>query len=322
MRQWVVGLVLGWSAVACGGSVDGSTSPADGEATPARATPADGAGSAVDNASSAADGSGEDSANGVAPPARICNGSDETRLALVQYGGFRSILGGFSELNGSSYFAIDGHCQFWVGDETLRGLRTGTLDGERAQAIAAELHYGELGGASSYRGNLDSCIDCGVSALRAESTILYNDGGSPADATVPPLWTEAFVASWALWSQLDGQGTPAWGQRPTQLLALRELDTQYLAGASEWTATLDLEAHAVQGFEEVIRSGFPTDAAVLVEDEPTLQVLDTLRRGALTADPYAQSFSVRDAQGRVYTLLLRDDPPEPIVSDLRALLPR
>ena len=90
----MVGLVLSGSAVACGGSIDGSPSPADGEATPGRAAPADGVGSA-------ADGSGEDSANGVAQPARLCDGSDETRLALVQYGGFGSIVGGFSELNGS-----------------------------------------------------------------------------------------------------------------------------------------------------------------------------------------------------------------------------
>jgi hypothetical protein len=87
----------------------------------------------------------------------------------------------------------------------------------------------------------------------------------------------------------------------------------------EWTSPLDLDVAAVS-FVDLAR-GLDDDAGVLVEDDATLRLLAELRTLELQRDPSAVDLLVRDAQGRHFELLVRDEPPAAVVAALLSVMP-
>lgn len=263
--------------------------------------------------------SGEDAAS--LPPAQpLCDGGDEPRLVFTSIRGFGSFGTQFSGKYGSGYVVVDGRCDYWVGSEGLRGLRTGTLDREASAALAEQLHFGRYFTVAGHR-DPGGCTDANLAVLddgstRLESTCLGREG--------PRVYWEAFYRAFQLHGELDASSAPAWER--TRLLAVRAPAQLAPALPGEpraplaWTAALDLEARAVDGIE--LSRGLDPDAGVLVEDAPTLAVLAELRTRARNPDPNSLDVLVVDEQGRAYQLLVRDEPPDRVRDALeRALAP-
>jgi hypothetical protein len=260
--------------------------------------------------------SGDDTA--LPPTEPLCDGSDELRLVFTSIVGFGSFGSGFSGKYGSGYLVIDGHCDYWLGSETPRGLRTGRLDASTAAALAEELHFGRYSTVAGFR-DPGGCTDAGLAVLD-DGTATLRTTCWPRDA--PRVFREAFSRTSRSYEELDRSGTPAWER--TRLLAVRdpfELQPDYPGTprvAQAWDAALDLEPRSVTGIE--LAQGLEPDAGVLVEDGPTLAVLAEVRRAFDDVVPYSLDMLVRDAEGRGYQLLVRDEPPERVRAALEAAL--
>lgn len=265
-------------------------------------------------------GCGEtDVAETLPPTQTICDGSDQVRFVFTSFGGFANFSTEFSGKYGRSYLAIDGQCKYWLGSETLSGLRTGTLESHTAAVVGEELHFGRYSTAADYRdpgGCLDAmtqAIDDGTATLSA--TCLQRGAG-------PRVYSEAFMRAFSLLEELDAAATADW--RRSTLLALR--DPPELAPGqpgtprtpSSWTATLDLEAESVASID--LARGLEPDAGVVVQDKATQALLALLRSSALRRDRYALDLLVRDDRERVYELLVRDEPPDAVRAAIEAAI--
>lgn len=259
-----------------------------------------------------------DSAEALPPAQPLCDGSDELRLVFTSIMGFGYFGSGFSGKYGSGYLVIDGRCDYWLGSETPRGLRTGTLDASTASALAEELHFGRYSTVADYR-DPGGCTDAGLAVLD-DGTATLRTTCWPHDA--PRVFWEAFSRTSRLYDELDTSGTPAWER--TRLLAVREpfeLQPDFPGTPRTpvaWSAELDLEPGSVSGTQ--LARGLEPDAGVLVEDAPTLDALAEVRRAFDDFVPYSLDMLVRDAEGRGYQLLVRDEPPERVRAALAAAL--
>jgi hypothetical protein len=247
----------------------------------------------------------------------ICDGSADVRLVYAASTGFTGYGNPFSDKYGGTYLVIDGACNYWAGSDTLRGLRAGIIGSDVATELATELHFGQYSSAAGYR-EADVCLDASPSFLRdtTGTTLRYLCALDKA----PPLVREAFERVRLLAEELGVSGESAWTK--STLLALRAPsmfpDSSSGGPESDWSSTLDLDAGAVT-FSEVIR-GTAGDAEVLVEDEPTRVLLGNLRQTELGIDPNALDLRVRDAQGRSFQVLVRDEPPEAVAAALVSVL--
>jgi hypothetical protein len=262
------------------------------------------------------DCSGDDAE--VLPPVQaLCDGSDDVRFVFTSFRGFANFGSEFSGRYGSKYLVIDGRCHYWLGSEELSGLRTGTLDASASLALAEELHFGRYFAAADYR-DPGGCVDAGLHAL--------DDGTATLHAScfhyAPRILWEAYYRAYQLYDELYPSSTPTWDR--TTLLALRmpedlghELPTMPRTPL-DWTAPLDLEPRSVSGLE--LARGLGSDAGVLVEDAATLAVLASLRANVRDPNLDFLDILVRDARGRAYDLLLRDEPPDAVHNALEAVL--
>jgi hypothetical protein len=259
-----------------------------------------------------------DGATALPPVQPLCDGSDDIRLVFTSFRGFASFGSQFSGKYGDRYLVVDGRCNYWLGSDGLRGLRTGTLDAHATTALAEDLHFGRYFTAADYR-DPGGCTDAGLGVLD-DGTATLRTACFPHDA--PRVYREAFSGVYQLYAELRASGTSA--RNRTTLLAVRdpgELDPD-LPGTPRtplnWTAALDLEPRSVTQIE--LFRGVDSDAGVLVEDADTLAVLANLRANVRNPDPAVIDMLVRDARGRVYQLFVRDEPPDRVRNALEAAL--
>lgn len=263
------------------------------------------------------------------PPVQpLCDGSDDVRFA------FASGLSGnvwplltFAGEHADLFIAIDGHCSFWVYDGSLRGLRGGVLEAEYASELSNELHigrYAAVDGDSSL-----SCYDAGPMGLWDGTAALQMSSCGPS-ADAPRVWHDAYARIGSLFGELDALATPAW-QR-THILPLHHPPETRIRPAMEWLAPLDLQPLALDYMET--SNGVSSGVGVLVEDEPTLASLAMMRAATIDAQAAAWSSSpsealdyldpgglyVRDTQTRYFSILVRDEPPEPVLRAVHAAI--
>lgn len=75
-------------------------------------------------------------------PVRICDGTDELRLAaLFGLGGNEGGVAGVASMNGSLFLYIDGRCRYWVTGVTGQAL-TGTLEPDEVDLLTSRLGVG------------------------------------------------------------------------------------------------------------------------------------------------------------------------------------
>ncbi|HTV17718.1 MAG TPA: hypothetical protein VMG12_03580 [Polyangiaceae bacterium] len=257
----------------------------------------------------------DDEAEELPPVQPICDGSDDVRFVFTAFAGFPAHYATtFTGSYGGRYLVIDGRCNYWLGSDTLVGLRTGTIGVDAAATLAEELHFGRYASVADFR-DPGQCTDAGLSILDDGTATLRSSCFQPDD--VPRIYGEAFTGASRLVQSLDASAQPDW-QRSTLLAINDPLDlTQPLPGGAfrvpvPWTAPLDLEPRSVTNLD--LTRGLDADTGVLVEDEPTLAVLAELRLAQY--DGY--DLFVRDDRERIFQLLVRDEPPAAVRAALEA----
>ena len=261
-------------------------------------------------------GGDSESAEPLAVVEPICDGSGDARLVYAALQGFANYGSAFAGWYGDRYLVIDGTCRYWVGGESLRGLRSGTVDADMGRALSEQLHFGRYAAVEAEPEEI--CEDAGLSFLADSSGSMSTSYCGIEEQ--PRVLREAFQRVPSVAEQLDVGAEVSWGR--STLLALRDpaLPPEVPSNqvVREWTSDLDLDAAAVS-FTELQR-GLDAGAGVLVEDDATLALLGELRRAELERDPSALDVLVRDGAGRHFLLLVRDEPPALVAAALRGLL--
>src|SRR5205085_8818482 len=105
-----------------------------------------------------------------------------------------------------SFFAVDGMCRFYAGQNYMRGIATGTLTKADADSLSADVHWTELAGWAWDLKRDESCPDAGgLSLIRAKISAGCSCG-CDADA---PKGLDAALSKAQQWvTKLGDQGEP------------------------------------------------------------------------------------------------------------------
>jgi hypothetical protein len=260
-------------------------------------------------------GAGAGFVPGPVPEAReLCDGSEEVRFIYSAGGGINSFDRGPYSRSFTAFYVIDGHCNYWLGGSgNIQGAVGGTIEAERARQLSTELHFGQYSSVAAYRERA-TCVDGGYQLLSDGTGVLeytcFDDRGAPR------IWVDAMRASFALYEELQREGTPRW--RPTRVLVRQTLPDPWRT-AADWTSVLDLAPHAVDfNYTNGKIDGDPF--SLLIEDEPTLDLLDRLRSAELAVTEVAADLYVKDARGDYYIIAVTDVLPEFVESAVLGLM--
>jgi len=251
----------------------------------------------------------------------LCDGSDEVRWAYAQGFGGRNYTPPFLAEYGAQHITIDGRCEFSLYDATLRGLRRGVIDPGFAQKLERELHFGEY--ASFARVEASICLDsAGAWMSDITGSVQTDCGWTGPDIPQALLDTARRIES--LPRELDAIAERVW--RPVQILPLSEPNVLPRQPVYDWNAPFDLAAQAVSSI--AYSNGELSAPGTPVEDDATLARLDELRAIDIEAEAarYAcacvePGLFVRDAEGRIFQVLVRDEPSEAVREGWAALAP-
>lgn len=240
----------------------------------------------------------------------ICDGSDGPRLVYTASPGFGNAGDRFTAVNGDRYLVVTGRCEYVVGDDTLRGMRRGTIGAAAAEQLSSRLHFGRYWTADDYLGT--PCPDAPTTVLVDSSGTLVSVGC--ADGAAPRVWREAFREIGLIYTELAAEASYDWAA--TRVLPVRPEQPIALERVLAWTVALDLEPAAVDWIDLV--RGVGTFDGILVSDPAVLDELAELRLSGLLLDPFTSELAVRDSLGRTYQLLLRDELPAAASSAVRS----
>jgi hypothetical protein len=247
-----------------------------------------------------------------APP--LCDGSDEVRWAHAVDMGGRANEPAFLVEYGSRRISIDGSCEFWLYDASLRGLRHGVIDAELASQLERELHFGSY--ASFAEVPLPVCLGS-PRAWFADVTAMVRSDCVYRQPSIPRAFSDTVIRIERLAAQLDAIAERVW--RPVQILPLAEPNVLRRQPVYDWNAPFDLAAQAVSWV--AYSNGELSAPGIPVEDAATLARLDELRAIDI-ADENAfelggrddrlveRGLFVRDGDDRIFQVLVRDELPE------------
>jgi hypothetical protein len=164
----------------------------------------------------AADGGSVDAGTVSTEP--LCDGSSAMRLTFESGGGFVDQLYFFTNPHGHAFLAIDGKCQFYVGQNYMRGIATGTLTEAEAAELSKDVHWFELAG-WDWNVNKDApCPDSGgISLTRAKITAGCSCG---CDDAAPKGLNDALSNASKWIDRLMTEGKPVTG--PLSAVAFTE----------------------------------------------------------------------------------------------------
>jgi len=155
----------------------------------------------------AADGGKADAGTVSTEP--LCDGSSEMRLTFESGGGFVDQLYFFTNPHGHAFFAVDGKCQFYAGQNYMRGIATGTLTAAEAEALSKDVHWFELAGWDWNANNDAACPDSGVVSLTRAK---INAGCSCGCDDASPMGLNDALSSAYMWiDRLMTEGKPVTG---------------------------------------------------------------------------------------------------------------
>jgi hypothetical protein len=221
-------------------------------------------------------------------------------------GGFVPDTFAFTNPRGHVFLAIDGACHFYVSDNYLRGIYSGSLSAADADALAKDLHWLDL---ASWKWGVQQDAACpdagGVFLIREHVSAACSCG---CDAAAPSGLADALMKSQTWMTRLLGEGKPVDGS----VSALAFEGTQSSGSVMpvlDWPLT-----RAVSTIANLVRTH---NDPVLMSDGPFAQFdqadaakLRELRTATLKgAISTPGSIAVRDA-GTSYELYLRDELPE------------
>jgi hypothetical protein len=258
----------------------------------------------------------------------LCDGSDEVRWAHAEGFGGRNYAPPFLAEYGALHITIDGRCEFSLYDATLRGLRRGVINRGLAQKLERELHYGEY--ASFARVEVPVCLD-GSDAWVADINGSVHIGCVLGGPGITQALLDTVRRLESLPRDLDAIAERVW--RPVQIQIVSVLPPDLSVPPSQpiydWNAPLDLAANALS-YADYADTDLPA-TGIHVEDDTTLAHLDELRSIDVAADDAVldtggyrlveRGLWVRDAEGRVFQVLVRDEPSEAVRQAWAALAP-
>jgi hypothetical protein len=157
----------------------------------------------------AADGGSGKADAGTVSAEPLCDGSADLRLTYESGGGFVETTYFFTNPRGSAFFGVDGKCQFYAGQNYMRGIVSGTLTEPQAAELSKAVHWDELAGWDWSVNKDQSCPDAGGSSLtRAKMTAGCSCG---CDPTAPKGLDEALSSASEWVERLMKQGKPSEG---------------------------------------------------------------------------------------------------------------
>jgi hypothetical protein len=243
----------------------------------------------------------------------LCSGGAEARLSYLVEGGFVAEAYSFYGAYGHSFFVIDGACHFWVGGDPLVGVKSATLTVEQADSIAKETHFGEIPALAAHP-DTDSCPDAGNALLGAAGKAINCTCG--CEGKLPPAIGEAFARAREIHTGLVTSGAASDG--PLRAAAAAVADDPKSAAPPGKTLAWPLPwSPATIAFGDSIT----VDAGKLIDAEADRMALRQLRSmaAALGTTP---SIHVRTADGALFDLYVRDEPPELVQQSITALRSR
>jgi hypothetical protein len=261
--------------------------------------------------SDAADGAAKDAtpdamtaATDTAAAVKLCDGSAGVRLVYVSHGGgplWQTFA--FSGAYGHAFFAIDGACNYWAGGGYLLGIRTGILPQARADAIARDLHHGDLARLKVFTGR--ACPDAGTNTI-SDGTHHMRCTCDCTDQT-PAEYREAFAKVEGIRMELFAGGSQA--PLPIRIIAIEPDGTA--GSASTWPLSWS-PAEVL-----VAQDNLTPTAGRLVTDTGDLVKLRALR--ASLPNPESRfAIKVRDAGNRELAVLPRDEAPAAVSAAIQS----
>jgi hypothetical protein len=244
---------------------------------------------------------------------RICDGSDDVRWASHHTFGHEWVPPFIAEY-GSSGIRIDGHCQFWLYDISLRGLRRGVIGAVLERSIMYWSNYGSYARYDnpSYEGG---CGDAGGGWVSDGTTTL----GSCVSPEAPfGLKRAVGSASYVHGELNDIAEEYVW--RPVQILPLANPNVLRNQPIYDWNAPFDLAAHAVTyAFDEALDrdiTSIPVDDPAVLARLDELRIMDIEAEDTTPGARYVErGLFVRDADARIFQLFIRDEQPEGLFAD-------
>jgi hypothetical protein len=255
----------------------------------------------------------------------LCDGSDEVRWAHAEGFGTRDYAPAFLAEYSARHITIDGRCEFSLYDATLRGLRRGVINRGFAQKLERELHFGEY--ASFARAEVPICLD-GTGTWMADITGSVQTNCGWTGPETPQALRDTGRRLESLPRDLDAIAERVW--RPVQIQVVSvPVPVRPTQPIYDWNAPLDLAPLALD-YADYADAELPAEG-ISVEDAATLAHLDELRSIDVAADDAVldtggyrlveRGLFVRDTEGLVFQLLVRDEPSEAVREAWDALAP-
>jgi hypothetical protein len=229
---------------------------------------------------------------------------------------------------GALRITIDGRCEFSLYDATLRGLRRGIINRGFAQKLEHELHFGEYVSLGQFEGS--PCLDsAGVWVADITGSVQTSCGWTRPEN--PRALRDIGRRLEKLPRDLDAIAEHVWRPVQIQILSMPQPEFRVLPSQPiyDWNAPLDLAANALS-YADCADTDLPA-TGIPVEDDATLAQLDELRARDIAADDAVldtggsrlveRGLFVRDAEGHIFRVLVRDEPSEAVRQAWAALAP-
>jgi hypothetical protein len=237
---------------------------------------------------------------------RICDGSQDLRLAWFLSFGGGIVRTEFQFEVGFYYLYVRGDCHYWVvpyregGDPMWIATHTGIIDEAQEAELIELLQYGawdDVLGVWAEPGSSDAAIvrlhdghsESGVGCV----------GECPDAPELVQSMRNAHQAQLRHWWEL---GEPSTG--PMRVLAVAIAEGENMTDPVPWTVELELASLAV-GYEQ----SFCRGQSKLVDDPATVAALREFRAEYAQALQDFSDFYVETASGEMYELYLRDSLP-------------
>jgi hypothetical protein len=258
----------------------------------------------------AADGGTKDAGTAREP---LCDGSADMRLVFVVGGGFVDSTYFFTNPHGHAFFAVDGKCRFFAGQNYMRGILTGTLSPAQADQLSADVHWDALAGWGDWGTAKDfGCPDAGgLTLIRAKVAASCTCG---CDDKAPQGLGDALGKAYEWVEKLTSSGTPVDGPVTAIILSDRSVGGPVNQPKFDWP--LSRPSASIPGLVlESGNSGFLMgDVGVRFDDAADYAKLREMRSATTMTDvpnsgSIAGSVIVRE-NGNEYNLFVRDELPD------------
>jgi len=245
-------------------------------------------------------------AQDVAKPYRLCDGSDDVRLAIKMGGGHVDRGYAFTKLHGARFLYVTGRCSFVAATEpeALQAVGEGQLSPEQGRQLSETLGLDRLAGMAYV--DLQSCPDAGLVSVATAAG--YADCTCGCDESAPTGLEEVINATSAAFELVRATALPLDGA--IELVAVEDETPlkQPERSLQQWPFGWPVREIAVTQRQYRENVSAVRSPRALTGDDAKLA--RALRAEALTRSEWRREMHVADGE-HSYALYMRDqiDPP-------------